>query len=342
MGGEDAGRPHLAHRGGGGQSVLLDPLPRPLEQGESRVPFVQVQHRGADVELAQGAKAADPEQDLLLDAGLLVAAVEPPGEVAVGGGVGVVAGVEQQERAAPHLDVPDAQVDLAAGERDREAQLLAVRSQPGIDRQLFDGDRLVEVLLPAGGVDLLVHVPLVVEQADADHRHPQVAHALEVITRQHPEAAGIDRDRVVQAELGGEVGQRPGEQRAGVGDRPVGDAAQVLAQAAVGLVDAGLHLEIVHAARDLVAVHALEQRHRVVVDRAPDVRRQLAEDGADVRLPGPPQVARQLAQLAHDVVGARVGHVLSHRQRQTSLSAGGAARAGGSRDGDGSDHGAGR
>ena len=53
---------------------------------------------------------------------------------------------------------------------------------------------------------------------------------------------------------------------------------------------------------DLVRVDPLQQGHRVVVDRAPELGIELAEDGADVRLPGPPEVLGQLAQLAESFV----------------------------------------
>ncbi len=72
---------------------------------------------------------------------------------------------------------------------------------------------------------------------------------------------------------------------------------QILPKPAVGLVDAGLHLQVLHAARDLLGVHPLQQRHRIVVDEAPDLRVELAEDRPDVRLPGPPEVIRELSQF---------------------------------------------
>jgi hypothetical protein len=180
----------------------------------------------------------------------------------------------------------------------------------GSDRQLVRGDRLVEVLLPAVLVDQLVDVALVVEEPHADHRHAQVAHALQVVAREDAEPPGVDGQRLVEAELGGEVGHRPGQQGAAVARPPAVATLEVLLEAAVGLVDAGLKLLVLHPARDLLAVDALEEGDRVVVDGAPDDRIDLAEDRPDVRLPRPPEVPRQLAQLRDDAVGKFTHRVL--------------------------------
>src|SRR6185295_8027491 len=162
-------------------------------------------------------------------------------------------------------------------------------------------DRLVVVLLPALAVDQLMDVALVIEQTDADHRHAQVAHALEVIAREHAQDPRIDRDRLVEAELGREVGDGAREQSRGVERPPAVAAAQVLEEPAMRLVDAGLHLERRDPPRDVVAVQAAQHRDRVVVDGAPDLRSELAEDRPDLRTPGPPEVLRELAQLSHQL-----------------------------------------
>src|SRR4029077_16239521 len=86
VGGEAAHRRHLAQGFGGGDPLLRDELARPLQQGERRMPLVQVEHGGLDPHHAERPVAADAEQDLLLDAGLLVAAVEAGGQLPVGGG----------------------------------------------------------------------------------------------------------------------------------------------------------------------------------------------------------------------------------------------------------------
>ena len=83
---------------------------------------------------------------------------------------------------------------------------LAVASDGRLHRQLVDVGVEVLFVLPAVVVEALAEVALVVEQADADERDAQVAGALDVVAGEHAEAAGVDRQRLVQAELGREIG----------------------------------------------------------------------------------------------------------------------------------------
>ncbi len=62
--------------------------------------------------------------------------------------------------------------------------------------------------LPALGRDVLVEVALRVHEADADERHAEVARLLAVVAGEHAQPAGVDRQRLVQGELGGEVRDR--------------------------------------------------------------------------------------------------------------------------------------
>ena len=78
---------------------------------------------------------------------------------------------------------------------------------------------LVDLLLPAVGRQALMEVALRIHEADADERHAEVARFLAVIARQHAEAAGIDRQRLMQRELRGEVGDLLADEIAGARDR---------------------------------------------------------------------------------------------------------------------------
>ncbi len=256
---------------------------------------------------AEGALAAHAEQDLLLDAHLLIAAVETGRQLPVLGRVGVVAGVEQEQVAASHAHAPEAHKDVAAGQLDAQTRLFALLPGHRLRGQLGRGDRLVEILLPAAPVEPLVDVALVVEEADADDRRSQVAHALQMVAGEDAQAARVDGQRLVKAELGGEVGNRPGEDRPGVDETPAFTAGKIAPQPPVRLVDAGLYLQVLNPLIDLFRGNPTQQRHRVVVDGAPDLRLQLAEDGADVGLPGPPQILGELAELLESAVD-RFGH----------------------------------
>ena len=67
-------------------------------------------------------------------------------------------------------------------------------------------DRLVVLGLPPGRVDALPEVAAAIEQADAYERHPELGGGLEMVARKDAEAAGIDRQALVQPELHAEVG----------------------------------------------------------------------------------------------------------------------------------------
>ena len=60
---------------------------------------------------------------------------------------------------------------------------------------------------------MLVEVPLRIHEPDADERHAEVRRFLAVIAGEHAETAGVDRQRLVERELGGEVGDLAGQMR---------------------------------------------------------------------------------------------------------------------------------
>ena len=67
---------------------------------------------------------------------------------------------------------------------------------------------LVDLLLHAFGRHPLPEVALGIHEPDADEGHAEVARFLAVVAGQHAEPAGIDRQRLMQRELGGEVRDR--------------------------------------------------------------------------------------------------------------------------------------
>ena len=71
------------------------------------------------------------------------------------------------------------------------------------------------MLLQAGRVDGLAEVPPPIQQAEAHQGHAQVGSGLQVVTGQHAEAAGVERQGVIDPELGAQVGQS-GRKRIGV------------------------------------------------------------------------------------------------------------------------------
>ena len=69
--------------------------------------------------------------------------------------------------------------------------------------------------MPAVVGQHLAEVALLIEQADADHGHVQVAGAFQVIARQNAQAARVDRQRLGKPEFHAEIGD-PAEFRLGV------------------------------------------------------------------------------------------------------------------------------
>ena len=66
----------------------------------------------------------------------------------------------------------------------------------------------VALLLPAVGRQRLAEVAVAVEEADAHERHAEVAARLEVVAGQHAETARVLGERLGDAELRREVGDR--------------------------------------------------------------------------------------------------------------------------------------
>ena len=109
---------------------------------------------------------------------------------------------------APDLGDPDGDVQVATRQLDGHRQRQARRVLDPAERQAAQVVVGVVVLLVAVGVDRLAEVALAVEQPDADRRQGHVAGGLHVVAGEDAEAARIDPERLVEAVLGAEVGDR--------------------------------------------------------------------------------------------------------------------------------------
>ena len=153
----------------------------------------------------QRADAADAEQHLLQQPVLAAAAVEPVGDIALGRVVVLDVGVEQQQRHAADLGLPDLGDQRApAGQADAH---LRAAPGPSASRSREIGQPVgvedgVALLLPALAGQRLREVAGAVEQADADDGHAEVGGGLEVVAGQDAEAAGVLRQHGGDAELG--------------------------------------------------------------------------------------------------------------------------------------------
>ena len=237
--------------------------------------------------------AADAEDDLLLDPHLVIAPVELCGDVAILRRVLRPARVEQVERDAPDRELPHAHAHPAVQDFDTEREVLLLRIEHGLHGEVREILVQREAVLPALLVDLLLEVPVPVQQRDRHEGQVQIARRLAMVAREDAEAARVIRERLVKAELRREIRHGAAERRSLVRLSP-----RVLARhVGVELLQHGLHLaqEII-APRELFEPRLaaeLEHPHGVVVRRVPDHRIDLAEERPRRRLPRPPQVERQ-------------------------------------------------
>ena len=188
-------------------------------QGHRRVALVEVHDPGLDAERVQRAHAPDAEQRVLAQAHAGVADVQPRGDPAVGEVVLRAVGVEQEERHAADVDPPHLSDDRALADRDADGQRLAVLAAHERGRHPVRVGLDPVLVLPAQGVDALAEVAVAVHEPDRHHRKPHVGGLLEDVAGQHPEAARVDGQRLVDRVLGAEergravLGHRAVEQR---------------------------------------------------------------------------------------------------------------------------------
>ena len=270
-------------------------------------PSLRCQAAGVDAHRLQRADAADAEDDLLLHARFAIAAVEPRRQLAVPRGVLLQIGVEQIQLHAAEPHAPHRDEDAAVAERHGDDARFPVGRDGRLDRRVRPREALVGLLLPAFRGDALMEIALRVHEPDADERNAEVARLLAVIAREHAEAAGVDRQRLMERELGREVRDRPLRVRVAVLPPRVARAPRVVQR---------LDGRVVHRQKPLVlrreVEHLLrnqpEHQHRVVRGLPPERVVELAEHFAGLRVPGPPEIGRQFGKPAQAFGDRRSGH----------------------------------
>ncbi len=287
--------------------AALEQVADALQHDERRVPFVEVPRGRRRAHRLQRADAADAEDDLLLHARFAVAAVEPRGQLAVPRGVLFQIGVEQIQRHPAEPDAPHRYEDAAVAERHGDDARLPVGRDGRLDRRVRPREALVGLLLPAFRGDALMEIALRVHEPDADERNTEVARLLAVIAREDAEAAGVDRQRLMERELGREIRDRPLCVRVAVLPPRVARAPRVVQR---------LDGRVVHRQKPLVlrreVEHLLrnrpEHQHGVVRGLPPEGVVELAEHLAGLRVPGPPEIGRQLGKPAQAFGDRQSGH----------------------------------
>ena len=277
-----------------------------LERGEGAVALVQVQAAPVDTAGAQRADAAHAEQQLLPDAHPLVTEVQARGQAAVLVGVAVDVGVEQQQLVAAHVDLPDLREQPLVGERHLDDERLAVGPRAQRRAQVLGGRADVfGVLLPLA-VDVLAEIGFAVVEAHGDQGQAQVGGGLEVVAGQHAEATTVDGQRLVNAELRREVGDRTHPQRGGVGLGPGRRGrGNVGPEFPVGAIDPRAHGGVAGQLLQAFTVEAAHDGQGVVLRGAKAVAVDVAKQLDDGRVPRPPHVHGELVELMSQFLRGR-------------------------------------
>ena len=241
---------------------------------------------------AEGAQAANAQNDLLTNARVLVAAVEVAGDPAI---VLTVLGqirIQQVQRHATHSGDPHAGVYGAARKRHVDHNWRALRVEHRAHRHGVRIETIVGLALVARVVDHLAEVAVPIHQPDGDERQTKVAGGLEVVAGQHAEAARVDRQRLGNREFGAEVGDARDVLH-------LRRAVEVLLQITVTLEDA---LGVL--GQPVRLIRGRPERGDRVVGAGPRLRRERLEQLASARIPRPAQVVGQLLQAADEIVPA--------------------------------------
>ncbi len=282
--------------------ALFDELADALQGDKRRMSLVQVPHGGFDAKRPQHAYAADAEDDLLLDACFAVAAVKPGGQLAIPRRVLLEIGVEQKQADPADAQPPNRREHGAIAERHRNHRRLTGPRDRRRNWRVGPVETLVMLLLPAVGGQPLMEVALRVHEPDADERHSKVARFLAVIAREHAKAAGVDRQRLMQCELGGEIGDHPSVEIGPVRRPPGAFGGARFVEAGDRFVVIGEKARILRRLGEPCRVDGAQHAHRVVRRRAPEPVIEAAKDLPGWRPPAPPKVEREFVKPV-DTIG---------------------------------------
>ncbi len=120
--------------------------------------------------------------------------------------VGLVVGVQQQQRHPTDLGDPDPRRQMApAGHRHADRQVFTLAVEHPLDRETLRVVRGVVLLLPAVGGQRLPEIAEPVQQADTDDGHAEIGGGFQMVTGQDAKTARIVGQHLGDAELHREV-----------------------------------------------------------------------------------------------------------------------------------------
>ena len=290
--------------------MLVHEVGGALQAGKRRMALVHVDDLGLELERLQGADAADAEQVFLAHARFQVAAVEAVGELARAGLILGHIGVQEIERHAADLRLPDLRVNAFAAQIHVNEDALATVVFAKRQGHLLEVVDRVAFLLPAVGREVLAEIALLVAQADADQGHAEVAGRLEVVAGEDAKPPGIHGQAGADAVFQAEIGHDGLAVAVGKGNR--GGLARQVGRKRLAQVAYPLHEEVVlgQGLQGLLG-QAVEEAHRVAGALPPQFAVDLGKKRRDVVVPREKQIVGQLPkrfelgrQLRHNAVNA--------------------------------------
>ena len=159
--------------------MLLNALSNTLEGQKCAMSLIHVADGRAKTKDIQSAEATNAKEELLLDAGFLVATVEIAGNPLVGLIVFRHKGVEENELYSANIRNPDPAAHAAIREGD-------IDGVSGVtQREVFRMHGWIVFNLPAIVIDVLAEVAFPVEKADGGEGDTEVTGCFAVITGQY-------------------------------------------------------------------------------------------------------------------------------------------------------------
>ena len=264
-----------------------DLLRRELERRERRMALVQVQDGRLDPERAQDAHPAHAQQAVLREPHLPARVVQASRRPLLHGVVVRDVGVEQQQRDAADVRAPDGEPEGGAEEIELQPERRSVRVRHPGDGQVVRLAREPVLLLPPRHVEPLAKVAAAVEEPDPHHGQRLVAGLLDDVAREHAQPARVEGQRRVDAELGAQERDRPGD----AGARLVG-AREIRRHVLGQRLDPRGERRVALGRRLRRRPEVVQEAHRVVPGSLPAESADVAEQRGPVRVPAPAVVVR--------------------------------------------------
>ena len=202
--------------------------------GQRSMALVEVEEPGLDPHGIEGTHRTGAEQRVLPEADRAVALVEPGGDPALDRRIVGQLCVEEVERHPAHLDPPDVRGQLVVPDRKLDSERGAVSLGDAHRRHHVRVGVHPVLMLPARAVHALVEVATAVEEAHADVGDALVRGLLEQVAGEDAEAARVDGQRAVDAELGAEEGDAVDVARIGSARHRRGDHVHALEELLIG------------------------------------------------------------------------------------------------------------